>query len=525
VPEHEEEAAAVGQHVAALDAFTDKAVAEVLTATAKARGEKQGGKEVSGSAGFKVGDRVEAVFDGPQSDTGEWFGGEIVKVHEKVGMGAVVSFLYDVQYDDGDQDVNMEAQYIRRPESTAAAAAGGGGTAAATAGGGGEKAKEEVEDKKGKTASGADSEGFTVGDRVEAVFDGPHSDTGEWFGGKVVKVHERMGMGAVVSFLYDVQYDDGDQDVNMEAQYIRRLESTAGDGGEGREDEEDEEDEEARRAREYMEEDGEEDGEGGGEKEKGGEDGDYDDLYAEEGEEEDEEEETNAEYWGGRKSIGGGVGKGVGKGGDGDGGGHGGGDDGGGGDTAVLEQQRAELLHEAEVAFTPFLEENGVEWTDVGPVLQELAFKGGVRKGVQELQKAIAAPEDWFMSVLGEEEGAGEEEEEGNEGWREEGEMWREQQRKEAEEAAAAEAAAAALADANDDGTAAEARARERLMRYYTSTSGSSSSRGSRRGSMGSRRSSIGGDMEGGSGEGDDAEGMTPAMVRSEVEAILLEYG
>ena len=78
-------------------------------------------------------------------------------------------------------------------------------------------------------AAGATASVLQVGTRIEAMFDGAHSDTGEWYQGVVAKVHDRMGMGGKVTHLYDVVYDDGDEDKKLEEKYVRRA------GEEGRE--------------------------------------------------------------------------------------------------------------------------------------------------------------------------------------------------------------------------------------------------------------------------------------------------
>jgi hypothetical protein len=111
VPAHTEEAEGGGEgggasgKVAALDAFTTTA----LTSSRRKSGEGgPGGSSGAAAAGatasvLQVGTRIEAMFDGAHSDTGEWYQGVVAKVHDRMGMGGKVTHLYDVVYDDGDE--------------------------------------------------------------------------------------------------------------------------------------------------------------------------------------------------------------------------------------------------------------------------------------------------------------------------------------------------------------------------------------------------------------------------------------
>ena len=143
---------------------------------------------MSTSQGFKVGDRVEANYAGE----GDFFPGTISKVNS--------DGTYDLAYDDGDAETEVEAKLIRKLPGVGA---GDADADAETDGGGFD----------------ADSQStrleFNVGDEVEADYAG----AGSYFPGTISKVN---GDGT-----YDVAYDDGDSEQAVERRSIRLLSSAA----------------------------------------------------------------------------------------------------------------------------------------------------------------------------------------------------------------------------------------------------------------------------------------------------------
>jgi translation initiation factor IF-1 len=127
-------------------------------------------------ASLEVGDKVEARFRGRS----KWFKGTILKAHR--------DGTFDVEYEDGDKETNVDAELIRSLEAP--------------------KKDEGSPDKgKGKGAS------LEVGDKVEARFRG----RSKWFKGTILKAH-RDGT-------FDVEYEDGDKETNVDAELIRSLEA------------------------------------------------------------------------------------------------------------------------------------------------------------------------------------------------------------------------------------------------------------------------------------------------------------
>lgn len=148
-------------------------------------GNATGDIDASVSRKFDVGDSVESNFKGK----GKWFKGIIKRVNR-------ADSTYDIRYDDGDSERGVSEDLIRPLASTTKTA-----------------------DSAGPSDVETVSASFSVGDKVE----GNYRRKGKWFPGKIRYAH-RNGT-------FDVRYDDGDTEQNLEVQYLRpaprRLQSSA----------------------------------------------------------------------------------------------------------------------------------------------------------------------------------------------------------------------------------------------------------------------------------------------------------
>jgi hypothetical protein len=124
------------------------------------------------SRGLKEGWKVEVNYRAK----GRWFPGIIS--HDR-GDG-----FYDICYDNGDQEKNVEKSLVRSPKSG---------------------------DTKKKLKSATTQRSFTVGARVDANY----KSRGRYFPGRIQRVCGNRK--------YDIEYDDGDVELNMDEKDIRLL--------------------------------------------------------------------------------------------------------------------------------------------------------------------------------------------------------------------------------------------------------------------------------------------------------------
>jgi len=140
---------------------------------------------------YEQGDKVEVNFGGQ----GSFFPGIISKCNS--------DGTYDIAYDDGDTEASVAVSFIRAPGGDAGAPGSSG----------------QIEEPGGEDGFDADSQStrlarsttFKVGARVECDFAG----AGSYFPGKIARVHE--------DGTYDVEYDDGDSETNVDAVKIRSV--------------------------------------------------------------------------------------------------------------------------------------------------------------------------------------------------------------------------------------------------------------------------------------------------------------
>ena len=161
---------------------------------------------------FQVGDKVEAKFRGKGS---RWYQGEILKVRLDDYSGQ----SFDIKYDDGDTDVGLPSEAMRKLDVQMATVASSNlGTAAA-------KGQGRVSVKFPSKPAHSFATCMTstkplcqVGDKVEAKFRGNGSS---WYKGEVssVRVSDYGGRS------FDVKYDDGDIDIDLPPEAIRKLDS------------------------------------------------------------------------------------------------------------------------------------------------------------------------------------------------------------------------------------------------------------------------------------------------------------
>ncbi|CAM9512868.1 unnamed protein product, partial [Phaeothamnion confervicola] len=185
----------------------------LVRAQAAAEGRDAGSRRGDGrddmdtEAAVAAGDAVEANFKGK----GRWFKG-VVKAKNREGT-------FHVRYDDGDEERSVEPHHVRR---VGRREGGGGG---------------DGNDRGAVRHAPADSmdslltpRQFSVGDAVEARFNGAP----KWFSARVRRVRGND--------LYDLTYDDGDQEANVPASLMREPMAKAaamegrceGNGGGGR---------------------------------------------------------------------------------------------------------------------------------------------------------------------------------------------------------------------------------------------------------------------------------------------------
>jgi len=169
------------------DGDTEEGVDPSMVRRPGSSGNDEPGKRDAGnkskSVGFEEGDKVEARFRGRS----KWFAGRIKRVNR--------NGTYDIRYEDGDTEEGVEESMIRRP--------------------GGD------EDDKSK---GSKADVFEEGDKVEARFRG----RSKWFPGRIKRVN-RNGT-------YDIKYEDGDTEEDVDPSLVRRPGSSKEDEPKGKDD-------------------------------------------------------------------------------------------------------------------------------------------------------------------------------------------------------------------------------------------------------------------------------------------------
>jgi hypothetical protein len=134
---------------------------------------------------FHVDDIVEANYRG----RGRFYRGKVIKVRH--------DGTYDVDYDDGEHETLVKSHYIRLIKAHSAEPEPNNANVPAVV--------------VPATAEVAKAPAFNVGDKVEANFAG----RGRYFPGKIFKVRD--------DGTYDVDYDDGETEKRVQAQWIRLL--------------------------------------------------------------------------------------------------------------------------------------------------------------------------------------------------------------------------------------------------------------------------------------------------------------
>lgn len=190
-------------------------------------------------AEFKVNDRIEALYDKGTM----WFAGKITEV---VNQGE--TFVYNISYDDGDQETGVGSAFIRLKQQVAPStdppakfkvndkvegyfeqygawfpghirAVNANGTFHVIYDDGDEeKAAEEVRLR--KKALTVRKEKYSIGDRIEARYGGDAA----WFPGKISKINSG---GGAKGLSYNIVYDDGDTEENVVGELIRVLDPNA----------------------------------------------------------------------------------------------------------------------------------------------------------------------------------------------------------------------------------------------------------------------------------------------------------
>jgi len=150
---------------------------------------------------LEVGSRVEALYHGRGR---RYYKGSIASVHDDGS--------YDIQYDDGDQDSRLAAEFIKRISTSSRP------TSSKT------KVETTIErrlhhkdnkrresvDVEMNVAADDTSQEFQVGDRIEARYKGKGK---RYYKGKIVAV---LDDGS-----YDIDYDDGDKDRGLSGIHVR----------------------------------------------------------------------------------------------------------------------------------------------------------------------------------------------------------------------------------------------------------------------------------------------------------------
>ncbi len=136
-----------------------------------------------------TGVRVECLFEGALGGD-QWHPGQIEAASEVTGR-------FDILYDDGDREANVERRFIRLPSAPA-----GDGAGAATT-------------STGATLATTAAVGLPVAARVLCQFEGALGGD-QWFAGVVEARHDPAGT-------YDILYDDGDHEEGVLPQFVRPL--------------------------------------------------------------------------------------------------------------------------------------------------------------------------------------------------------------------------------------------------------------------------------------------------------------
>eukprot|EP00986_Skeletonema_menzelii_P006714 scaffold2550_cov153-Skeletonema_menzelii.AAC.2 len=160
---------------------------------------------------LNIGDRVEAKFRGRGS---RYYPG-IIKNVTVTGD----KYKYDIDYDDGDRDRKISAQHIRKLDSSAVEQQRRRRVKSVTTNSA-DAAKASVV----ATANGDDSDDsaptkavFSKGQRVAARYRGRGK---RWYNGTIAECFESKNE-------YSIQYDDGDRDRSLAAEFIRPIDNTS----------------------------------------------------------------------------------------------------------------------------------------------------------------------------------------------------------------------------------------------------------------------------------------------------------
>ena len=167
----------------------------------KKKKKKQQSKTSSSSSGsgsdkeadlFDRGDKVEARFNGKE----KWYKGEVTRRRS--------DGTYDIEYEDGDREIRVKAEFVRSADKKRIAKKQKKGTKK-------KKKNEQSKTSSSSSGSGSDKEAdvFDRGDKVEARFNGKE----KWYKGEVTR---RRSDGT-----YDIEYEDGDREMRVKAEFVR----------------------------------------------------------------------------------------------------------------------------------------------------------------------------------------------------------------------------------------------------------------------------------------------------------------
>ena len=158
---------------------------------------------------LSVGDRVEAKFRGRGS---RYYPGIIKNV---------TGDKYDIDYDDGDRDRKLSAQHIRKLDGSAVEQKRRGRVSRTQKSSVATISVDAAKESVVATAKGDDSAPtkavFSRGQRVTARYRGRGK---RWYKGTIAECFESKNE-------YSIQYDDGDRDRSLSAEFIRPIDNTS----------------------------------------------------------------------------------------------------------------------------------------------------------------------------------------------------------------------------------------------------------------------------------------------------------
>ena len=135
--------------------------------------------EDNSAKSFRRGDAIEARFKGKA----RYFNGSIIRVNP--------GGTFDIRYNDGDEEFGVRPGLIRKPRSSPR-----------------QRASSSRSPRRGSVAS--DDEAYSVGDKVEARFQGKS----KYYSGSIIRCN--------VDGTFDIEYDDGDKERRVRAALIRK---------------------------------------------------------------------------------------------------------------------------------------------------------------------------------------------------------------------------------------------------------------------------------------------------------------